>query len=299
MSNNNLHISASAQVLGLARIVVYSAWAWILLRPLEALSDLPRAWFMPMGPMGSLPDALWDFLLQRHTLLALRLTALVLCILLAAGARPFRPLAFLCAALLLVFDFSNKAFLNYVNHAQAAFLYVAWILPFFPAADGMSLFRSRLPSRPAGSTFYAAPMVLAALALAVPYTLLGIRRLLLGGLEIFTGDAILVSLATKTLEYSRYDFLYGLLPLNHPWMAFLAKASFLVITIMELLAPLALFHRTFRIVWLAVILPFHIGTFFTMKILFWENMLLIIVFLSPLPYLITRTLDRKPAHSHE
>ncbi len=53
---------------------------------------------------------------------------------------------------------------------------------------------------------------------------------------------------------------------------------------MEILSPLVLISTWFRRAWLAVILPFHVLTLLSMNIFFWENMILIVVFLTGLGY---------------
>jgi hypothetical protein len=56
-----------------------------------------------------------------------------------------------------------------------------------------------------------------------------------------------------------------------------------VVTLFEILSPLALVWRRFRWVWLAVIAPFHLTTLFTMNIFFWENLILLAVVFTGLP----------------
>lgn len=141
--------------------------------------------------------------------------------------------------------------------------------------------RSHANSREApGTNLYSAGLLAVALVLCFTYSFIGIRRVAFGGIEVFTGDALLTSLALRSLEYGPFDFDYGLLPLRMPWLAFAAKIGFVVVTIFEILSPFVLISRRFRYAWLAVILSFHFATLFTMNIFFWENVVLILVFLT-------------------
>lgn len=278
-----LHAKSSPEALGFARIVVYAlCLAVVALNPIEAVGDFPSGWFEPAGLFRFLPGDLQALLLQGEVLHGLRWATMGLCVLLILGVRPFLPLALACAVGMLLFDGVIKGFGGFINHAQMGLLYAAWVLPFFPAADGFSVFGPPRAKRPA--VLHAAPMALIGLCLATVYMLLGIRRFAHGGFEIFTGDAILNYLAVSSLNYSAYGFEYGLLPLTHPWLAIGAKAGYFAFTLAEISAPLTLFHARFRLLWLPVILSLHVGTLFLMNIFFWEQMILVLVFMTPLAH---------------
>jgi hypothetical protein len=67
--------------------------------------------------------------------------------------------------------------------------------------------------------------------------------------------------------------------LDEPWLAQLLKWSFPVATVLEVASPLALFSRSFRLVWvLGFVLPFHAGIMLLMNIVFIENCLLMLLF---------------------
>jgi hypothetical protein len=65
-----------------------------------------------------------------------------------------------------------------------------------------------------------------------------------------------------------------------------------VMTVFEIGSPFALFSRWFRNVWLAVLVPFHFSTLFTMDIFFWENVILSIVLWPSFPYLLVVRANR-------
>ncbi len=280
-----LHVGATPEALGFARFAVYSIWfVVILMHPIQGFSALPQGWHDAVGPLRLLPDEALAVLLSANALWALRLVLLVLCALLALGIRPFMPLAIPCAVLLLLFDAIIKGYGSFVNHAQAAALVAAWVLALFPAADGFSVMGAR--KKPAPSALYASPLLFTGLCLASIYMLLGIRRFAHGGYEIFTGEAILRYFSVSSLNYSKYGFDHGLVFLDHPLLGIAAKLGFFFVTVAELTTPLALFHRGYRWAWLLVMIPMHIGTLFLMNILFWEQMILALVFMTGLPHVV-------------
>jgi len=279
-----LHQKGSARALGLGRITVYGIWlVSVATAPVTLYGELPEELFRPVvGIFRLFPPELLHALLDAGFASVLKTALMVLCGLLVLGVRPFTPLALTTGVLLLVYDSLDKSFAGYVNHAQIGILQAALVLTLFPAADGLSVMGP--PKRPAAPTRYAAPMLIVALLLSLPYSFIGTHRIIHNGLDIFTGDAIITQLAVRSLEYSPTGFDYGTLSLTFPLLGTFFRFGYLVTTLFEVLSPLALLYRRFRWAWLAVIVPFHLLTLFTMNIFFWENMLLILVFFTGLGY---------------
>jgi hypothetical protein len=291
--NNTLHQQGSATSLGIARSIVYCLWMFILLaRPVAEIDSIHASWFAPFGPIGLLPSAFLEGLLQPSILVALRAATLILCGLLAVGARPFRLFAIPAAVLIFLEETVHKGFNGFLNHSTLALLYAAFLLPLFRCSDGFSIFSKHRPRLPDDT--YAASMHATALCLALPYAMLGIRRLFHGGMEIFTGDAILIYLATKSLEPAATAFRYGTLPLGSPNIAVLMKIGFFIVTLAEILTPLILYSRNLRWIWLAVMVPFHISTLFTMNIFFWQNLVIALVFFTEFTHILSRLPSRLP-----
>lgn len=283
-----LHADGNARVTGFARVVVYGFWFAVVARtPVVPWADLPRMLFRAPGVLRWLPDAYWSLFLQAPVLAVFKVVLLTGCALVVAGVRPHTPVALATAGLLLLFDGTIQGFNWFLNHAQAAMLYAAIILAVFPAADGLSVLGPA--RRPARAALYAAPMLVVALVFCLAYAFIGTHRVAVGGAGIFTGDAIVTFLATTGAEPGRY----GLLPTLYPALRPLFRLGFTVVTGFEILAPLALVSRRFRWLWLAVIVPFHLSTYFLMNILFWENLLLIAVFLTDLPAAVVRALPTR------
>jgi hypothetical protein len=258
-------------------------------------ADLSPDLLTPVGPLRFVPVEVVALALNPVVLIGLKTVLLVCLGLLVLGVRPFSLVAVPTAVLLLLYDGLMKSFNGDINHAQMAVLYAALVLSVFPSADGLSVFGR--PRRSAPDTMYAAPMLVVALLICFAYSFIGTNRLAANTFDIFSGDALVTLLGARSLEYlptifGFYD--YGLLPLTWPALAPLFKLGYAVTTVLEVLSPLVLFNKWFRRAWLLVIVPFHLTTLLTMNIIFWENILLIAVFLTGLPYLVAWR-DREPA----
>ncbi len=290
-----LHSVGSARALGVGRITVFGLWlVTIALAPITLYSELPSSLLQPVGIYRRLPFDVFVFALSAPFLTGLKVALLICCALLVLGIRPYRPLAIGTCVLLLYYDGLMKSFNGYVNHAQLGMLYAATVLAVFPSADRLSVMGAS--KRPAPPSLYAAPMLAVALILSFAYSFIGTHRVVSNGPEIFTGDAIVTLLAVRSLEYSATGFGFGTLPLALPYLGSFFKVGFAVTTLFEVLSPLCLLSSRFRWAWLAVIIPFHVTTLLTMNIFFWENLLLILVFLTSFACVVTRSTPVSPKH---
>jgi hypothetical protein len=270
----------AATLLGAGRIIVFGVWfAYLLPLDLALVSELPRTLFTPRGVLLLLPDTVIEWLLAPGVAGAVKLFALAGCAAVVIGLRPHRTIAVPVTIVVLVIDALLKGFNELIGHAQIGMSVAAVILCLFPAADRLSLLRSKASAVP---QLYAAGVLSVGLFLASTYSFIGVHRVMSGGLQIFTGDALLTYLANRSLHYATFRFEAGLLPLFHPLLAVLMKLGYAVTTLFEILAPLIVVNSWFRRVWIAVIVPFHVMTLVTMNIFFWENLLLIAGFVAPL-----------------
>ncbi len=133
------------------------------------------------GDNAAAPKFLMGDHVQAHLPFILKWILVILGLLLVAGVRFYVLLAFGFGFLVLLFDMLTKGFGEFFNHAQVGLLYGAWILAVFPqAADGLSVRRRKREKTPS-SPRYAAPMVAMTLTLCLCYSIIGVRRLLVGG----------------------------------------------------------------------------------------------------------------------
>jgi hypothetical protein len=272
-----LHSDARAEQLAIARIVVFGLWFLIIARMRVTQFELiPEELIQPPGLMRLIP--LETLLSSPTILIVLKALALVGCALCVIGFRPYVPVAVGTAILILFHDGAMKSIGGYVNHSQVVLLLVTIILAIFPAADAYSL-RGSWKGGPSGERWrYATPMLISALVIAIPYCFLGVRRLVAGGVGIYTGDSMTLWAVSRSLEYSNYDFDLGLLVLENSFFPVLMAVGMLIVTFFEVVAPLTLRYGRLRVAWIAVIVSFHFVTLLTMRIFFWHNVILIFVF---------------------
>ncbi|MCC5876817.1 MAG: hypothetical protein JJU11_11410 [Candidatus Sumerlaeia bacterium] len=275
--------------LGFLRICIYGLWFLIvLLCPMQQYAMLPLEMFSPWGAFRHIPSVFYEWLLQPGSLLLYKSVLLGLLAACMLGVRPFPAVAIPAALMLLLFDGLMKGFNGFINHAQFGLLYATFLLVLFPCcADRLSVIRSsRDRVRPYHE--YAMGYLSVVLLLCIAYALVGGRRLAAGGLEVFTGDAIVVYLSVQSVHYSPYPFDFGLLAGKNTFFMMFFQFGFLVTTIFEFLSPLVLVWKWFRVLWLLVIIPFHLMTLFTMNIFFWENMVLALVTIGGLCAYVSR-----------
>jgi hypothetical protein len=178
---------------------------------------------------------------------------------------------------ILVLDAVTRAFGGYVNHAQIAplllLLLVAlyWSTPFWSPLE-----RQQLKVDSEKSTQHRTFVTLCALALVLPYTYIGLNRLLEGGIEVLTGHAVAVYMWHDSVRYSTYGFEVMPSLLDVPWVLATVKVGFGTTTCLEVCSGFVLFSRTFRLAWVGGMVAFHLMTIVCMNIFFWENLLLII-----------------------
>jgi hypothetical protein len=183
------------------------------------------------------------------------------------GIGPYTLIAVCTCAAFFLFESVARSFSGFMNHAEVAFTQALYLMPFFPVFGyGFRLFGWARPVSPA---IAAAPLILLASAVSLAYSFIGLRRIMYGRLDIFTGDSILTYLGTNALEYSRYMNKLGVtLAASSTWQPIL-KIGFFATTILEVLTPLVLFSGRFRFLWLVIMILFHFSTWLLMNIFFW------------------------------
>lgn len=274
-----LHENASPRTLGLVRIAVFGTWFFhVLMDRNEELAALPAELLEPAGVLALLPGSLWQVLWTPAGLWALKLALLLALALAALGTRGFNAIAAAACVLLTVSQGLPRSF-GFVNHAQIALLYAAYVLTAFPSADGLSLSGGEGGVRRRSPALYRAPLVALTLFFLMTYALVATRRLCVGGPGIFIDDTILYQVGGGGVINPTGA---GLRALSCRPAVALLRAGYPVITLFELLSPLCLFFRRFRWLWIGMMVPFHLGTWALMGIFFPMSLLLIAVLLTDL-----------------
>ena len=270
-----LHGEATARNLGFLRIWVFAAWfADVAKNPITDLAALPIGSMTPVGVLRLVPMSVWEWVCTAEHLRAAYVLMLVALLLTALGVRPYRPIAIFTCLLLTLYQGLTLSF-TYMGHSTLAALPVAYVVAVFPSANALALRRS--PPREGKRETAVLAMVTATLVFCATYSCIAARRFQTGGLEIFLDETLLKYVARNSLVSGFFEQGYGLATLENPWLSAGLLVGFPLVTLFELLSPLCLFHRGFRWAWLAVILPFHVLTWYLMQLLFVHNILLIAV----------------------
>jgi len=257
----------AAPALPRIRATVLCIWAVVvLMTPYGNYARLPEELGAGQGIGRLLLDVDWlrGVLWSGRTLTILKWTTVAACLGALVAGRRARWLMPLVVALVLTLDAVTKSLTGYANHAQVAPLVVLGLV---------TLFDDERAER--------AAVWLVRFALVVPYTFIGLHRLLEGGLALYLGDALPHYIAQNSAGYSYYGFTIGLRLSDGPIVLALLKAGFAIMTLFELLAVCALVWPRFSPVWVIVTAGFHLATLPLMNILFWENLLLLLVAFAP------------------
>jgi hypothetical protein len=265
-----LHNQATARSLGMARIIVFglAAVSWVYC-PVWEVAYIPE--FYGLGVMRLLGADLWVPLLTPEVAMGIQAVTIGLSLLVAAGIGPYRRLAPL-ACIALTISEGMACGLGMICHARTILILTSYILCWFPAADALTLMRQR-NLRPARPVMYRAPLIAASLVMSSTYLMIAARRLSSGGLAIYLDDSILCATAARDAELGSAGGL-GIWACETAVIAWALRLSFPVVTIFELLSPLCVFSKRFRWIWIAVMVPFHIGTGLLMGIWFPYNLAL-------------------------
>jgi hypothetical protein len=265
------------------RICLLIMWAFTaLFTPLERYAALPREFFHPAGVLGIVPTESWHFVLTRTVLTSIRFAVIVSCLGNVLFKSNSPTVTLITMFTILLFETVTRSFGAFIGHERVSMLVLCIAL----LSD--NLWRSAYPRVQNGSserqngadksiTFTACMVIF-----LVPYSLTGLHRLAIGGFEMFAGEALANYIALRTESHNAFGNTIGLAILDHPALISLANAGFFFVTVLEIFSLCTIAFRWFRQVWVVCMLSFHMMAFLLMNILFWENIVLIVVILSPL-----------------
>ncbi len=272
-----LHEGATARRLGFLRAWVFGLWFVDMAKdPLPRLAELPPSYFRPVGLLTWLPSEAFSVLLSQSGLCVVWMALLLLLLLSGLGVRGYRAFA-LGACVLLTLALGLSFSFSQTRHAEVAALYVAYLVAVFPAADALRLARGPRASAPRAT--YALGMIGATFVLLSTYMLVGVRRMLDGGLEIFSDGTILRIIAQRASSPDHISASLGVRVLESQAAGALVEVGFLVVTFFELTSLLCLWVPWYRRCWLLVIVLFHLLSWPLLQTLFVHNLLLIGVLL--------------------
>jgi len=244
-----------------------------LLHALGPLAGFPPELVRPVGLVRLLPDAWVAALFASPGWLSAACAGA--CALAAAGPG-FRALG-VPVCLVATLHASVARSYAYVSHTDAALLLSAWAFAALSWADALPRGRPTTPR--AAAAVRGAPLLASFAVLLVPYHLVGLTRVVEGGLEVFTSDALRGWMVRNAILPSwRTTFTGGLghALAQHEGFATGMKLGFPLVTAFEVLAPAALFWRRFRLVFLAVMIPFHVVSLPVLGVFFYHSLVLLV-----------------------
>lgn len=271
-----LHDNATAQTLGMARIWIFGLAALSrFLTPVGDVCLLPD--YQAAGIMRLLGTHSWVPLITPEMAFGIQALTIALLFLVAAGVGAFRVLAPLACLALVITEGLVRG--NGVpTHANVILILSTCVLSCFPAADGLTLFpgKTRLTTPPVQ---YQAALISLSLVFCITYLFVAARRLSASGIDIYLDDSILSATALRDAELGQAGGL-GKWMCESVLAAWAMRIGFPLVTLLELLTPLCLFSSRFRWIWMAVIIPFHIGAGLMMGIWFSYHLALIPVLIA-------------------
>jgi len=274
-----LHEEASARRLELVTVLVFGLWFIKLLPdPLARLALLPSALFEPVGFLALVPSAVQPVLLSGPFLWFLKI-ATGLSIALVLGNRARTPAALVACACITLHLGIARGFAGNIGHQDLPLLYAAYWLALCRLAEWIAA-----RARPAGASGGCAqplrpevPIIGTLAALCLTYTFVGIFRLVYGGLEAFAPESLTFWALRNSFHVLHPTWGLGKLLPEYPALTLLLTAGFPIVTAFEICAPLCLFSRRFRQLFLLVMVLFHFVSWLLLDIFFWENLALLLL----------------------
>jgi hypothetical protein len=263
------------------RLAVLAIWLVIVAATpyhvLAAFASTPSSSF-GLGHVLFLVEGARLRLLSENTLVLLKAGALLgilWAMVSTRGSRIVVPLIFVVVVLL---DTAVKSVGGFANHAQVVPLLALGALAVYSGRRYISVValvrgsrsQNRLEEgRVRAGEDVSGVVATVAVIVVLPYTYIGLQRLLVGGATLFSGDALMQYLSAATRSFETYPPWFSLV-LSKP----LLNLGFFLTTLLEASSPALLWSRKFRAFWLAGIASFQMTTLVLMNILFWENLVL-------------------------
>lgn len=272
MSADVLHRDASFEALGVVRIVVFALVALhAALTPLEDLAALPSVVFEPMGVLRLIPVGMRAALWSAAGLGWLRAALLGLAVGCAWGVRGYRLWAPACALCLLLFE--GTLLLGATSHRALGLIGCVLVLSVVPAHAAFSIGPVR--PRPAASIPSVALGVMT-FCLLFSYALTAFYRVAHGAPAVFFDHSMAAHLVSNAGRNGAFGWAFGQrlvdgLGPDNPVLGMMLLAG----TLLETLAPLSVFSRRFRRVFVVAIVGFHLANVVLLNIEFFFNCVLV------------------------
>ena len=265
------------------RITILLIWLIIAaITPLERFAMFDSSLFEGFGLERPIV-ALFDFypgLLTEPALIVVRCLLIATSVSALVWHRWAYGMTAVAFVLALALDAVVKGLGGFANHAQSISLVLFALVVVLPPERHLTvldLLRSR--TQPVDRFDADLPrcrlfVTLSSVVVVLPYSFIGLQRIVDGGVGMFTGDVLTQYLAAATHSLQS-------LPawLTSPAVAVALNLGFAATTLLEASSVFVLMSLRFRRLWLIGMGVFHIATLPLMNILFWENALLALTLL--------------------
>jgi len=263
-----IHEQAGPRLLALARFGIFALWmAKLLMDPVWRLAEMPPEMVRPVGVLNLFSPTALAALFNELGLTRLWECALVV---VACCLPPMRwtagtALRYTLAALVLTIYSSAIRSFGPAVHTDIVLLLGTYALAGFAWADAVA---PHAPGR------YSYPLITIVLMLTLAYTLVGLNRVVTGGMGVFYGPTMTTWAVDASLRGYYFDTGIGWRVPQWPFVNFMLQAGLPVITVFEIVAPLCVAWPRFRWVFIPVMLSFHVLSLVFMNIFFFDDMLL-------------------------
>ncbi|MGH7801121.1 MAG: hypothetical protein ACREOW_10935 [Thermodesulfobacteriota bacterium] len=272
-----LHENASPKTQSFVIVLVFGVWFLkILPDPVYLISLLPISVFESVGFLWAVPISVRHLLINSLFLNALKIATLFsLALVILSTFR--KPAAIFACIFITIYQGIIRGFGGHIHHGDLVLLYSAYFLALFPIADDIVQRYKKLSSE-IKENVCGIPLVAAFTTLCLTYTFVGLYRIVHGGVDVFSSGSITFWALRDSYQVLNPAWGFGRLLLEYPLLEKMLILGFPVITVFEVLAPICLFSRFFRYVFLLAMIPFHFLSWLFMEVFFWENIVLFVLF---------------------
>lgn len=272
-----LHDGQGAGRLGFVRACAFGiAIITVATDSITEVSQLNPEFFYRRGILKVLPDSVFTAMLGQEFLRAFEIGLVIVLFLGMIGTPRFRAYSLL-GALGFTIQQSLGRCVGFVNHADICLLFTLWILTAVPCTDGFSVHKRQRES--AAHDIYANALVLITVVTLLGYVMIGAHRIAYSSPDIFLGDTMRFYLAQRLFLEDSLFWGLRLWVVEAPLIVLVMNAFFAFITLIEITSFFVIVSLRFRLVWLTVMVGFHFSTLILMNIIFWQNILLLMVLL--------------------
>jgi len=234
------------------------------LLPVTQLAELPVEWLSPVFPWTLIPFPAFSAFIQSSSALICYQIAVAGVLFFGFLINPARNLGVVIVVMACISHSALIRSYTYMNHAE-----VGLLLCMVTFALNVVIRRvSGETQEDAGSILFSITAVF-----LFGYSIMGAHRLSgPNGLSLFTRPYFDVWLIDRSLLPGViFQNSFGIHLAQIPSLTPLLRLGFFASTILELLAPLALFSTAFRRLFVLCMIPMHIGIMLLMNIFFFEN----------------------------